>query len=167
MSIYQNIQILINWQIKCNSYQNSHDIFIEIEKNAKIFMGIVATYMLYVKEKLFWRYHTCWFQSILKSYNSKYSIFFCPVAKSCWLFAVPSAAACQSSLSSNVSWIYSSSFPSSVGDAILSSVTLFSFCLQFSPSLGCFPISWLFQSGDQSVRASASVFPMNIEGWFL
>ena len=28
------------------------------------------------------------------------------------------------------------------------------------------PKSWLFASGGQSIRASASVFPMNIKGWF-
>ena len=34
------------------------------------------------------------------------------------------------------------------------------FCLQ------SFPVSWLFTSGGQSVEASASVLPMNIQGWF-
>ena len=30
-----------------------------------------------------------------------------------------------------------------------------------------FPMSWLFPSGGQSIGTSASVLPMNIEGWFL
>ena len=36
------------------------------------------------------------------------------------------------------------------------------------PASGSFPMSWLFTSGDQSIRASASasVLPMNIQGWF-
>ena len=48
------------------------------------------------------------------------------------------------------------------------SVTPFS-CLWSFPASGSFPVSWLFTSGDQSMRssASASVFPTNIQGWFL
>ena len=48
---------------------------------------------------------------------------------------------------------------------ISSSVTLFS-CLQSFPALGSFQMSWLFTSGGQSVGVSASVLPMNIQGWF-
>ena len=47
-----------------------------------------------------------------------------------------------------------------------SSVIPFSSCLQSSPSSGSFPMSQLFASGGQSIGASASVFPMNIQGWF-
>ena len=58
-----------------------------------------------------------------------------------------------------------------VGDEYLTisfSVTLFSFCLQSFPTSGSFLMSWLFASGGQSVgvSASASVLPMNIQGWF-
>ena len=58
-----------------------------------------------------------------------------------------------------------------VGDChptISSSATLFSFCLQSFPASGSFPMSRLFASGNQSIgaSASASVFPMNIHGWF-
>ena len=49
---------------------------------------------------------------------------------------------------------------------ILCSVTLFSFCPQSFPASGSFPMTQLFTSGDQSFRASASVLPMNIQGWF-
>ena len=49
---------------------------------------------------------------------------------------------------------------------ILSSVTPFSSCPQSFPASGSFPISWLFASGGQSIGASASVLPMNIQGWF-
>ena len=50
---------------------------------------------------------------------------------------------------------------------ISSSVVHFS-CLQSFPVSGSFPMSWLFASGDQSIgaSASASVLPMNIQGWF-
>ena len=43
-----------------------------------------------------------------------------------------------------------------------------SFCPQSFPTLGSLPVSWLFASGGQSIGAStsASVPPMNIQGWF-
>ena len=50
---------------------------------------------------------------------------------------------------------------------ISSSVAPFSSCPQFFPTLGSFPVSWLLESGGQSIGASASVLPMNIWGWFL
>ena len=58
-----------------------------------------------------------------------------------------------------------------VGDAIQPSHSLsmpFSFCLQSYPASGSFLRSQFFASGGQSigVSASASVFPMNIQGWF-
>ena len=51
---------------------------------------------------------------------------------------------------------------------ILSSVVPFSSCLQSFPASGSFPVSRLFASGGQSIgaSASASVLPVNIQGWF-
>ena len=51
---------------------------------------------------------------------------------------------------------------------ISSSVVPFSFCLQSFPASGSFPMNQLFTSGGQSIgaSASASVFPINIQGWF-
>ena len=49
---------------------------------------------------------------------------------------------------------------------ISSSVAPFSSCPQSFPESRSFPMSWLFTSGDQSIGASASVFPINIQGWF-
>ena len=51
---------------------------------------------------------------------------------------------------------------------ISSSATPFSFCLPSFPASRSFPVSQLFTSGDQSTGAlaSASVLPMNIQGWF-
>ena len=51
---------------------------------------------------------------------------------------------------------------------ISSSAALFSFCLKPFPASGSFPMCWLFASGDQIIgaSASASVLPMNIQGWF-
>ena len=58
-----------------------------------------------------------------------------------------------------------------IGDAIptiSSSVALFSFYLQSFPASGSFQVSQLFASGGQSIgaSASASVLPMNTQGWF-
>ena len=51
---------------------------------------------------------------------------------------------------------------------ISSFITPFSSCFQSFPASGSFPVSWLFTSGGQSIGApaSASVLPMNIQGWF-
>ena len=48
---------------------------------------------------------------------------------------------------------------------ISSFVVPFSSCLQSFPASGSFPMSWLFVSGGQSIGASASVLPMNIQDW--
>ena len=51
---------------------------------------------------------------------------------------------------------------------ISSSVTPFSSCPQSFPASESFLKNWLFTSGGQSTRASASasVIPVNIQGWF-
>ena len=51
---------------------------------------------------------------------------------------------------------------------ISSSFAPFSSCPQSFPAWGSFPRSWLFPSGGQNsgVSASATVLPMNIQGWF-
>ena len=66
--------------------------------------------------------------------------------------------------------VYSNSCPLSwwCHPTILSSLVLFSFCLQSFPASGSFQMSWFFTSGGQSigVSASTSVLPMNIQDWF-
>ena len=49
---------------------------------------------------------------------------------------------------------------------ISSSVVPFSSCLQSFPASGSFPMSQFFTSGSQSIGASTSVLPMNIQGLF-
>ena len=49
---------------------------------------------------------------------------------------------------------------------ISSSVNPFSSCLQSCPASGSFPVSQFFTLVGQSIGASASVFPMNIQDWF-
>ena len=65
---------------------------------------------------------------------------------------------------------YSNSCPLSCWchPTISSSVIPFSYHLQSFPPSGCFQMSQLFASGGQiiGVSASASVLPMNIQGWF-
>ena len=48
------------------------------------------------------------------------------------------------------------------------SASTFLFCLQSCPASGSFPISWLFASGGQRIRALvlAAIPPVNIHGWF-
>ena len=49
---------------------------------------------------------------------------------------------------------------------ISSSVTRFSSCPQSFQASGSFPVSQRFASGGQSIGASASVLPRNVQGWF-
>ena len=66
--------------------------------------------------------------------------------------------------------VYSNSCPLSwwCHPTISSSVIPFFSCFQSFPASGSFPMSQLFASDGQSIRASASasVLPMNIHGWF-
>ena len=70
----------------------------------------------------------------------------------------PSPRACSNSCPSS-RWCH---------PTISSSVIPFSSCLQSFPASGSFPMSQLFASGGQSIRASASasVFSVNIQDWF-
>ena len=51
-------------------------------------------------------------------------------------------------------------------EAISSFITPCSACLQSFPASGSFLMNQLFASSSQHIGASASVFPMNIQGWF-
>ena len=66
--------------------------------------------------------------------------------------------------------VYSNSCPLSwwCHPTISSSVVPFTSHLQSFPASGSFPLSWLFASGGQRIgaSASASVLPVNIQGWF-
>ena len=84
------------------------------------------------------------------------------------LFATPWPAARQASLSFINSGVYSNSCPLSrwCHLTISSSAIPFSSCLQSSPASGSFPMSQFFESDGQSIGASASVLPMNIQDQF-
>ena len=91
--------------------------------------------------------------------------FNCSVAQSCPTLCSPTAA-CRASLSFAISW--SLLKLTSIELVMPSSVTPFSSCPQSFPASGFFPVSRLFESSGQSIgaSASASVLPMNIQGWF-
>ena len=68
----------------------------------------------------------------------------------------PSPGACSNSCPSSY-WCH---------PTISSSVVPFSSHLQSFPASGSFPMNQFFTSGRQSIAASASVLPMNIQDWF-
>ena len=70
---------------------------------------------------------------------------------------LPSPGACSNSCPSSW-WCH---------PTISSSVIPFSSCPQSFPASGSFPMTWLLASCCQSIGASASVLPMNIQSWFL
>ena len=86
------------------------------------------------------------------------------------LFATSWSTACQAPLSFTVSWsllrFMSTESVMLSNHLILCHPLLL--CLQCFPASESFPMSWLFSSGGQSIgaSASASVLPMNIQGWF-
>ena len=85
--------------------------------------------------------------------------------------AIPWTASCQASLSITISlsWLKLMSvelvMPS---NHLILCCPPFSSCPWFFPASGSFPMSQLFASGGQIIgaSASASVLPMNIQGWF-
>ena len=92
----------------------------------------------------------------------------CSVAKLCPTLCNPMDCSTPASLSFSVSW-------SLFKLMSIESVMLFNhlilrhpflLCLQSFPASRSFPMSWLFISSGQSTEASASVFPMNVQGWF-
>ena len=82
----------------------------------------------------------------------------------------PHDVACQAPLSYMSPRVCSNSCPLSRWCylTISFSAAIFSFCLQSFLALGCFLVNWLLASGGQSIGASASatVLPVNIQGWF-
>ena len=92
----------------------------------------------------------------------------CSVAKSCRTLCYPMDWSTPGRPIPHHLQVYSDSCPLNqwFHPTISSSATFFSFCLQSFPASGSFPMSQLFARGGQSIGASASVLPMNIQGWF-
>ena len=97
-------------------------------------------------------------------------LFCCSVTQSCLTLVTPWTAARQTSLSLLSPRVCLNSCALSwwCHPIISSSVVPFSSCLQSFPASGCFPMGQLFPSRGHSIGASfsASVLPMNIQGWF-
>ena len=94
----------------------------------------------------------------------------CSVAKSCWTFCDPADAASQAFLSFTTSWSLLTLMSSKLimpSNHTMPVTPLFS-CLQSFPASMSFPVRHLFASGGQSTgaSASASVLPINTQGWF-
>ena len=73
---------------------------------------------------------------------------------------------CQASLSFTISWSFFKFMSIEWCHPTISPSAAFFFCPQSFPVSGSFLVSWLFALGGQSIGASASVLPMNIQGWF-
>ena len=98
-------------------------------------------------------------RGLLFSFWGVYSFLWCHgLQQAMLLWPVPSPGVCSKSCP--LSW---RSYLT-----ISSSAAIFSFCVQSFPAPGSFPVSPLFAPGDQSIGAStsASVLPLNIQGWF-
>ena len=99
-----------------------------------------------------------------------YCPYCCSVGQSCPTIWTPWTAACQAPCPSLCPRVCSNSCPLSpwCHPTIPSSVISSSSCLQPFPASGSFLMSRLFESGGQSIEtsSSASVLPMNIQGWF-
>ena len=84
----------------------------------------------------------------------------------------PWTAACQATLSLTLSWsllkFMSTESVILSNHIILCPQSFTSLCLQSFITLESFPVSWLFSSGSQYAGASgsASILPINIQGWF-
>ena len=93
--------------------------------------------------------------------------YFCLVTNS-GLTATPWTTACQASLSFTIS---QSLFKLMSTESVMISNHLILCCPllllpSIFPSITNFSMSWLFPSSGQIIGASASVIPMNIQGWF-
>ena len=94
----------------------------------------------------------------------------CSVTQSCPTIVTAWTATCQAPYPSTSPRVCSNACPLSrwCHPTISSSVVPFSSCLQSFPASGSFLKSLLFTTGGQNIgaSASASVIPMNIQGWF-
>ena len=100
--------------------------------------------------------------------NPAYTLVDCQLRSHVQLLATLWTAARQASLSFAVfrSLLKLMSIESVIHSTISSSVDSFSSCPQSFPVSGSFLMSELFASGSQSIGASASVLPMNVQDWF-
>ena len=145
------------WQIKIFQNLNSFDFHLEV------CILSLATSVIYLKLTIFLTlYSKIVIDFLLITFSSG------KLLSHVQLFVTPCTAACQSSLpiTSSQSLIKLMSIELVMHPSISSSVIPFSFCLQSFPPSGSFPMSQPFASGGQSIGASASILPINIQDWF-
>ena len=84
------------------------------------------------------------------------------------LFLTPRTTVLQLSLSFTIFWslLKLMSIELVMPSNLSSSVVPFLLRLSILPASGSFPVSWLVASGGRSIGTSASVLPVNIQGWF-
>ena len=108
----------------------------------------------------------------IRRWHMLWRIFVVQLLNHVQLFVIPWTAAWQASLSFTISWSLLRFSPLSHWCYLTISSSAISFCIKSFPHRVLFfffsPMSWLFASGGQSVRtsASASVLPMKIQGCF-
>ena len=142
------------WQIQIFQNLNSFDFHLEV------CILLLATSVIYLKLTIFLiLYSKIIIDFLLITLSSV------KLLSHVRLFVTPYTEARQSSLSSTnaQSLLKPMSIESVMHPSISSSVISFSFCLQSIPPSGSFPMNQLFASGGQSIGASASVLPMNIQ----
>ena len=90
----------------------------------------------------------------------------CSVAKLCPTLCNPMD--CSTSGSPVLHYLLEFAWNMSIESVMLSNNLIVFYLLILLPASVSFPMSQLFTSGDQGIRtsASASVLPMNIQGWF-
>ena len=115
--------------------------------------------------------HWTWAPCDIEHFSTDYLTFYSVQSLRCgWLFVTPWSAALQASCPSPTPGWKPKLCPLSrwCHPTILSSITPFSSCPQPFPASESFSVSQFFASGGQNIGASAlaSVFPMNIQGWF-
>ena len=117
-----------------------------------------------------WRGYASFWGVIRRSMVAKYCIFVIVIwsLSHVWVFVTSWTAASEASLYFTISQSLLNSCPLSQWyyPTSSASVALLSSCLQSFPALESFAKSWFFASGSQRIEASASVFQMNIQGWF-
>ena len=118
----------------------------------------------YLEENLSWKMLLLCYQ--LEKVSNSYLIRSVQSLSHVWLFATPWTAARQTSLSITNSWSLLKLMSAMPSNRLI-------FCHPFLlpsifPSIKVFPVSQFFASGGQSIGASvsASVLPMNSQGWF-
>ena len=97
-----------------------------------------------------------------------FSVQFSSVTQSCPTLRPHEPQNARPPCPSKTPWVYPNPCPLSwwCHPTISSSVVPFSPCPQSFPASGSFQMSQLFPWGGQSIIASASVLPMNIQYWF-